>query len=172
MKKVIYLKEKEVIVCRSEQESKEIRQLMHDAGLKWCTGESYIEINNYFNEVVYEPYSGTSFSLKFAEKNNYIIHEAKVFLVQEKEQEKQQPNTIILPLVNGVPDISNCGVDMLGSNDRVNWYECKVYSYNSNSEYKYESNLCNFKFIKQKDLKQITRKEAENLLNNEFEIVD
>ncbi len=52
MKKVTDLKENEVIVCRSEQESEKIRQLLHDAGLKRCSGESYLEIDFFYKNIM------------------------------------------------------------------------------------------------------------------------
>lgn len=175
MKKVTDLKENEVIVCRSEQEAKQIRQLMHDAGLKWCTGESYLERYLNYNEICYYPYTGSCILLKDLKNHNRIIHEAKDFIIEEKDQESEQPNTITLPLVNGVPDISNCGVEMFVSDNNEVWVKETVYAFNDKLYLKYISKgidgCVKWKHVKPLP-KKITRQEAEKLLNNEFEIVD
>lgn len=47
-------------------------------------------------------------------------------------EEPTVPETITLPLINGVPDLSEFeGVEMLVSNDGVTWLKCKVLAYNS-----------------------------------------
>lgn len=86
LKKVTDLKEHEVIHCKTEKEAKAICQLMHDAGLKWCSDKSYLDYNRYDvyeSNIVYYPNTGTYGDLRFAEKNGRIIHPAKDFLTQK-----------------------------------------------------------------------------------------
>lgn len=209
MKKVTDLKENEGIVCRNEQEAKQIMQLMHDAGLKWCTGQSYFKVDMYYNEIVYVPFAGTHLIIESAIHKNYTIHEAKDFIMEETEsellakdvinlfQEKfniknknyelleflkeidtirkkyVNDNTITLPLVNGVPDVSNCGIEMLVSDDGEDWIKQKVICYGKKkNNFPYLTDVFSY-FKHAKPLpKQITKQEAEKLLNNEFEIID
>lgn len=171
MKNIKDLKENEVIVCRSEQEAIQIRQLMHDAGFKWCTGESYIEKEWYYKGITYSPKRGTHLHLSLMYPFEKRIHEAKDFIMEEKEQENEQPNTITLPLVNGVPDISNCGVEMLVSDDNVHWEKVFINFYDKSFDLPFRNDLEGFTYAKPLP-KKITKQEAEKLLNNEFEIVD
>lgn len=137
---------------------------MHDAGLTWCNVDSYMNDYMSYNKRVYVPFKGTYFPIESEIHKKYTIHEAKDFIIEN--------NTITLPLVNGVPDISNCGIEMLVSDDGKRWAKANVFCYNENNYSAYMT-LSNMHYKHAKPLpKQITKKEAEKLLNNEFEIID
>lgn len=83
MKKIQDLKENEVIHCETEQEAKDICKMMHELGMSWSTGESYIDMVLYQvlkRRTVYCPYNGTYGDIDYHIKHNYTIHKAKEFL--------------------------------------------------------------------------------------------
>lgn len=45
--KITDVKENQVVHCRTEEEAERICKLMHEAGMKWKSGESYINITHY-----------------------------------------------------------------------------------------------------------------------------
>jgi hypothetical protein len=78
------LGENEVIHCPTWIEAEAICKLMHDAGLKWGTGTSYLEINrweDYKENTCYRPYGCSYGSLKEEYQDpRYTIHPASAFL--------------------------------------------------------------------------------------------
>lgn len=86
--KVTDLKENECIYCETEDKANAICKLMHEAGLKWCTGNYYLSHNNYasYNEITcYMPKIGAFCSLYHAKESNYTIYKAEQFLNQSIE---------------------------------------------------------------------------------------
>lgn len=81
--KVNELKYGEAIHCSTEEEANKLCQLMHQTGLNWCNGKSYLELNNweiYEEQTCYYPKGGEYCDYKFFEENNYKIYPAKYFL--------------------------------------------------------------------------------------------
>ena len=59
--KVTDLKENECIHCETEEQAEAICKLMHEAGLEWKGGQSYLSKNyygNYKSETCYFPIDG------------------------------------------------------------------------------------------------------------------
>lgn len=86
--KVTGLKENECIHCETEEQAKAICKLMHEAGLKWNSGDSYLSKNNYDSyksETCYFPKSGEYSDLNYAKKEKCKIYKAEQFLNQKQE---------------------------------------------------------------------------------------
>lgn len=86
--KITDLKENECIHCETEEQAKAICKLMHEAGLEWKGGESYLSKNNYENyksETCYFPIDGQYDELSYAKEENYTIYKAEQFLTQKQE---------------------------------------------------------------------------------------
>ena len=83
--KVTDLKENEVIHCETEEQAKAICKLMHEAGLTWASGKSYLDVNNYdfCKETCYRPKEGSYSDLKYYKRGGYTIYKAKQFLKQK-----------------------------------------------------------------------------------------
>lgn len=84
--KVTDLKENECIHCKTKNQAKAICKLMHEAGLEWKGGESYLSKNyygNYKSETCYFPIDGQYDELSYAKEKKYKIYKAEQFLTQE-----------------------------------------------------------------------------------------
>ena len=71
--------------CKTEEEAKDFCKKMHEHGMKWCTGKSYMEKTNYEEykgETCYYG-SGEYSSRDFAEKYNYKILEWSDYMGKE-----------------------------------------------------------------------------------------
>lgn len=90
MKKITDLWEKECICCTTQEECDIIMDMMHDAGLKWCTGKSYKEYrtNHYLPNHVYQPYYWVNGSEEIYQIDWYTIYPASDF-IEAKRQPKQ-----------------------------------------------------------------------------------
>ena len=66
-----------VMHCKTEEEAKDFCKQMHEHGMKWCNGESYLKNTNYnaHNEGTCYYGGGEYSSRVFAEKYNYKILE-------------------------------------------------------------------------------------------------
>ena len=84
--KVTDLKENECIHCETEEQAKAICKLMHEAGLKWRFGNSYLENTYYYedykSETCYFPADRQYADLDYAKEENYTIYKAEQFLTQ------------------------------------------------------------------------------------------
>lgn len=104
--KVTDLKANECIHCETEEQAKAICKLMHEAGLKWYNGETYLYCNNYNisfkSETCYIPIEGTYCNLKYAKISNYTIYKAEQFLTQDTE--------VMSTVVNINPDTSEINI--------------------------------------------------------------
>ena len=81
--KVTDLKANECIHCETEEQAIAICKLMHEAGLKWRFGDSYLKKNEYIfykSETCYFPATGEFSDLTFAKEEKYKIHKAEQFL--------------------------------------------------------------------------------------------
>ena len=90
LKLVTDLGENEVIHCKTEDERLAIRTLMHEAGLKFKSGERYIDKGFYgnFGELhCYRPKSGTILSLASVHKED-TVHPASDFIARPKRVKK------------------------------------------------------------------------------------
>ena len=88
--KVTDLKANECIHCETEEQAKAICKLMHEAGLTWNSGDSYLETKYYYNEGsksgnCYFPAKGEFSDLTFAKEEKYTIYRAEQFLNQNTE---------------------------------------------------------------------------------------
>lgn len=71
--------------CKTEEEAKDFCRQMHEQGMKWCTGKSYMEKTNYEEykgEMCYHG-NGEYSSRDFAEKYNYKILEWSDYMNKE-----------------------------------------------------------------------------------------
>lgn len=71
--------------CKTEEEAKDFCRQMHGQGMKWCTGDSYLENTNYnvHNEGTCYYGIGEYSSRDFAEKYNYKILEWSDYMQKE-----------------------------------------------------------------------------------------
>ena len=70
--KITDVKENQVVHCRTEEEAERICKLMHEAGMKWRSGESYINITHY-NECK----SGMCYNVKngtYCDEEYFVSH--------------------------------------------------------------------------------------------------
>ncbi len=74
-----------VVHCKTEEEAKDFCKRMHEHGMKWCNGESYLENTSYnaYNEGMCYHGSGEYSSRVFAEKYNYKILEWSDYMNKE-----------------------------------------------------------------------------------------
>ena len=74
--------------CKTEEEAKDFCKQMHEHGMKWTNGESYLKTtnwgNNYEEETCYEA-DGTYADAEYYEKENYTILEWSNYMNAEKE---------------------------------------------------------------------------------------
>ena len=75
------IRNKIAIHCRTEEEAKNFCRMMHEHGMKWCNGTSYLKNNEfkiyktrtcYSNRGAYSPY-------EYYQRNGYIIREYSDF---------------------------------------------------------------------------------------------
>ena len=103
--KVTYLKENECIHCETEEQAKAICKLMHEAGLTWNNGDSYLSENNYDiykSETCYFASCGQYADLDYAKEGNYKIYKAEEFLTEKTET--------MSAIVNINPDTSEINI--------------------------------------------------------------
>lgn len=74
-----------VVHCKTEEEAKDFCKQMHEHGMKWCNGESYLKNTNYNarNEGTCYYGVGEYSSRVFAEKYNYKILEWSDYMQKE-----------------------------------------------------------------------------------------
>ena len=83
--KVTDLKANECIHCETEEQAKAICKLMHEAGLTWHDGDSYLSVNLYDiykSETCYFPAEGVFTGLDYAKEENNTIYKAEQFLTK------------------------------------------------------------------------------------------
>ena len=103
--KVTDLKKNECIHCETEEQANAICKLMHEAGLTWMFGDSYLSRNNYDeykSETCYNPKKGQYAKFNFYKQNNYTIYKAEQFLTKNTE--------IMSTVVNINPDTSEINI--------------------------------------------------------------
>lgn len=71
--------------CKTEEEAKDFCRQMHEHGMKWCNGESYLKKTNYnaHHEGTRYYGNGEYSSRDFAEKYNYKILEWSDYMQEE-----------------------------------------------------------------------------------------
>ena len=74
-----------VVHCKTEEEAKDFCKQMHEHGMKWCNGESYLKNTNYNarNEGTCYYGAGEYSSRVFVEKYNYKILEWSDYMQKE-----------------------------------------------------------------------------------------
>ena len=83
--KVTDLKLDEVIHCQTEKEANEICKLMHQVGLRWSSGDSYLQNTKYMVDVCYHISSGSYETYDYFKKlKNFKIYSANLFIRGEK----------------------------------------------------------------------------------------
>lgn len=89
--KVTDLKENEVIHCETLEQYEAICQLLHEAGLRWYDGQTYLECSVYDEErgsIVIAPKTG-EFDYLFLDKSEgCIIHPATDFITPPQTKEE------------------------------------------------------------------------------------
>ena len=103
--KVTDLKENECIHCETEEQANAICRLMHEAGFKWNSEESYLSENKYnfyISKTCYFPKSGQFAYLDYAKELHFKIYKAQEFLTKEKQ--------IMSTVVNINPDTSELNI--------------------------------------------------------------
>ena len=81
--KVTDLKENECIHCETEEQANAICKLMHEEGLTWHGGDSYLEINEYSiykSKTCYYPAGGSFYCIDYSKEDNNVIYKASEFL--------------------------------------------------------------------------------------------
>lgn len=72
------------VYCKTEEEAVDFCKQMHEHGMKWCNGESYLKNTNYMrNEGTCYYGSGEYSTRDFAEKYNYKILEWSDYMNKE-----------------------------------------------------------------------------------------
>lgn len=72
------------VYCKTEEEAVDFCKQMHEHGMKWCNGESYLKNTNYMrNEGTCYYGSGEYSTRDFAEKYNYKILEWSDYMDKE-----------------------------------------------------------------------------------------
>ena len=105
--KVTDLKENECIHCETKEQANAICKLMHEAGLTWNSGDSYLETKYYYHEGsesgnCYFPAKGEFSDLTFAKEEKCKIYKAEQFLNQNTE--------VMSTIVNINPDTSEINI--------------------------------------------------------------
>lgn len=76
--------DKIAVYCKTEEEAVDFCKQMHEHGMKWCNGESYLKNTNYMrNEGTCYYGSGEYSTRDFAEKYNYKILEWSDYMDKE-----------------------------------------------------------------------------------------
>jgi len=87
------IKEKEVVHCKTEAEAVAFCKMMHEAGLKWLDGDSYVRTSEFDKRkecTCYSPKSGAYVSISFATESGYTITPATDFIPDTTEQVKPE----------------------------------------------------------------------------------
>lgn len=97
--KITDVKENQVVHCRTEEEAERICKLMHEAGMKWKSGESYINITHY-NEcqsgIYYNVKNGT-----YCDEEYFISHRYEI-IPSERITSNELPTYDNQSLKNGI----------------------------------------------------------------------
>ena len=100
--KVTDLKANECIHCETEEQANAICKLMHEEGLKWRFGGSYLVNKRNYHNICYYPKNGEHGSLKYARERTHKIYKAEQFLNQNTK--------IMSTVVNINPDTSEINI--------------------------------------------------------------
>ena len=72
------------VYCKTEEEAKDFCKQMHEHGMKWCNGKSYLKNTNYMRNEGTCYYGNGEYSTRdFAEKYNYKILEWSDYMNKE-----------------------------------------------------------------------------------------
>lgn len=180
--------------CKTEEEAKDFCKRMHEHGMKWCTGKSYMEKTNY------EEYKGETCyygigeysSRVYAEKYNYKILEWSDYMQKEFTKADLEDGMVVeyrckdygKRMVVGNMLIGEDGSHRLEAyeNDLTQGYAesqlsiIRVYKIKNERNFKYIMDDDNLELIwKRKERKKMTveemRKKLEELTGEEIEVM-
>jgi hypothetical protein len=86
MKPINEFTENDGILIETEQESQEIRELLHGMGLKWCDKAAYIYWVPMSMPFVLYPFEGTHGSIEYAKKLNKTLHPASNYIIKAGDE--------------------------------------------------------------------------------------
>lgn len=92
-----YKGQKVVVWCKTEEEAKEFCKMMHDAGLKWCSGDSYLQFTNWFvheEDTCYNPNNGMFSDKIFFKTEGYDIIPFDILKMKIEQEETQEQKTL------------------------------------------------------------------------------
>lgn len=131
-------KDKEVAMwCKKKEYAEEFCKLMHEQGLKWSTGRSYLDSNywdDYTAETAYEFNTGHFAELNLPEINNYTILDFEDYIVKEKMTKRELVKLMMDNFMDefGVLDLSeldftefDCSVNISHMKTNKNLYQYK-----------------------------------------------
>lgn len=80
-----FKKEKIAVHCKTKEEAKDFCREMHDYGMKWIDGNSYLDITNYEVKKSETCYDGTGSYARYAfyNRNGYTILEWSDYMQKE-----------------------------------------------------------------------------------------
>ena len=89
LEKKLKISKNTYIHCPTIELAKQVLDIFHKTGLKWCSEKYYITCTNWDSHkenTVYYPFHGTSSSLKYAQQNDYKIISAEEFITLHTEE--------------------------------------------------------------------------------------
>jgi hypothetical protein len=86
MKPIEEFTEQDGILINNEQESQDIRELLHGMGLKWCTNASFLYDKPSYMPFVIYPSSGTQSKLEYAKKEQKNLHPASDYIIKAGDE--------------------------------------------------------------------------------------
>jgi hypothetical protein len=86
MKPISEFTKQDGILIETEQESQEIRELLHGMGLKWYHKAAYIDWEPMSMPFVIYPSSGTQSKLEYAKKEQKTLHPASDYIIKPGDE--------------------------------------------------------------------------------------
>ena len=90
LEKKLKINKNTCIHCPTEELAKHVLSILHQLGLKWCSGNSYIihtGWDNHKENTIYYPFDGERSSLEFAHLAGYKVINAKEFTALHRREE-------------------------------------------------------------------------------------
>jgi len=86
MKPISEFTEQDGILINNEQESQEIRELLHGMGFRTWIGISYLEGETSYMPLVIYPKQGTNSDINWAKHNNLTLHPASDYIIKPGDE--------------------------------------------------------------------------------------
>jgi hypothetical protein len=86
MKPINEFTEKDGILIETEQESQEIREMLHGMGKAWITGYTYLDTFPDQLPLVVYPKDGQQSSIDWAKNNNITLHPASDYIIKPGDE--------------------------------------------------------------------------------------